>query len=230
VISNLFLFLFAFHSYASLDLETFCVNPPANMNEVKESLSFLLLKDEKVFVRQKEACIDVVTSPDRVKLLEKFISKRYTLVSEARESRVPDLNDSHCQLEFKTVTTKKSNDDILRSGRIVKITSSRGSGQEVSIAKLLLSLGKPGSLDVGDRSLWVECRRGASGVYQLIFSFTEKDRAQVSSEVSVKANEPLSIAQVTSELNEKNRKLGIPEISIVDSSGQESKEYFLEVK
>jgi hypothetical protein len=80
------------------------------------------------------------------------------------------------------------------------------------------------------KSLLVECRRGSTGVYQLIFSFSEADRTRVSSEVSVKQNEVVSVAQVVSDLNEKNRTLGIPQTSMEEVQNRENIEYQLKVK
>ncbi len=204
------------------------------MSEVRDSLSFLLLPREKVFLRQEAHCIDILTSTDRVKLLEKFLSKRYTLIQEVSLGERPgttlSLNDSHCQLELTTTRTKKAIESELAVGNKNRLRARDNTEKQVEVSQILLSLGKPGTLDLDKKSLSVECRRGSTGVYQLIFSFSEVDRARVSTEISVKQNEAVSIAQIASDLNEKNRTLGIPQTSLEEVQSRENIEYQLKVK
>lgn len=233
--SSLILLFLTTQSFASEDLESFCVKPPVNMAEVRDSLSFLLLPNEKVFLRQEAHCIDVLTSTDRVKLLEKFLSKRYHLIAEVSNkasvgSEAASLNDSHCQLELTTTRVKKM--DFKEAGVNQKIVLASGSEsvRETSVSRILLSLGRPGVLDVGEKSLNVECRRGQTGRYHLVFSFSEADKAKVKSEVSVAANEIINIAEISNDLNEKNKALGLSNVSFGETQGKDIMQYQLQVK
>jgi hypothetical protein len=234
VISSLFLFFLSYQSFASEDLETFCFKAPSNLGEVRDSISFLLLPKEKVFLRQEAHCVDILTSTDRVKLLEKFLSKRYTLIKEVPLGEKAEtnlsLNDFHCQLELTTTRTKKAIESELAAGNMNRLRARENTEKQVEVSQILLSLGKPGTLDLDKKSLLVECRKGSTGVYQLIFSFSEVDRARVSSEISVKQNEVVSIAQIASDLNEKNKTLGIPQTILEEIQSRENIEYQLKVK
>ncbi len=195
-------------------------------------MEFLLLPKEKVFMRSGDNCLDIVTSPDRSKLLEKFLSKRYTLLSETSEAAASNSvkTEEHCQLEMKTTRARKVDSINVRVGRTNDAQASNRDLKETSTAQILLGMGKPGSLDLEGKALFVECRQGLSGIYQLIFSFTELNRTKVTSEVSLRKNEPLSIAQIVTDLNSKSKTLGLPETIIQEAEGKDSTTFELQIK
>lgn len=102
--------------------------------------------------------------------------------------------------------------------------------KEVSSSELLLAFGRPGTLDLEGRSLQVECTKGASGVYQLTFSFSEQYRSRVSSSVSLKQGETLQVAQVTKDLTSQSKALGLPQALYEDIQGKENISYELRIK
>lgn len=230
--SLLFILLsFNFSTFAQEELASFCFNPPVNLSQVKEEVSFLLLPVEKVFLRSPDNCIDIATSSNRVKLLEKFLSKRYSLTEEPEMKAIAErMSNQHCRLELKTTRLKKTNGTQFIIGQNSNAAASASNASEISTSELLLGLGKPGLLEIGARSLMVECRRGASGIYQLIFSFSEQSRAKVNTEISVKKDETVNIAQIENELDQKNKTLGIPQISYKEDAGKEQISYELKVK
>lgn len=181
-------------------------------------------------MRTGDHCFDVVTSTDRSKLLEKFLRKRYNLVAETGVAGEVETKIEHCQLEFKTTRKRKVDSTNVRLGATNNIEVANRDMNETSTSQLLLGLGKPGVLDMEGRALNIECRKGASDVYQLIFSFSELNRSKVTSEVSLKRNEPLNVAQVINDLNNKSKTLGIPETIIQEAKGQESTTYELMIK
>ncbi len=191
-------------------------------------MEFLLLPREKVFMRSKDRCFDIVTSGDRAKLLEKFLRKRYNLVEEI--STTEAAPEEHCRLEFKVLREKKVETKNLQLGASNSALAAESSVQEGSTSELLLGLGKPGLLDLEGKSLAVECRKGATGIYQLIFSFSEAYRSRVSSEVSLKQGEILNVAQVTKDLNNKSKVLGLPVTLYNEVEGQEATRYELRIK
>lgn len=222
-VSSLFFLCFISQSFATEDLVSFCFESKTNLTEAKESLSFLLLPKESVFLRREDNCFDVNTSPDRSKLLEIFLRKRYTLISEESEPKKSgNLQDQQCQLELNTTRNKEVRTQTLGVVQIKNV-------QELSTAKILLGLGRPGTLDLEGRSLYIECRKSASGVYQLSFSYSEEYKAKVVSEVSVRKGESIQVAQVITDLSQKSKVLGLPEFLYKEIEGQEKISYELKV-
>lgn len=230
LISSLLFIVLSFPTYASEDLVSYCFEQTTNLQEAQQSLSFLLLPKEKVFPRPEQNCFDVLTSTDRSKLLEKFLSKRYTLISEQGVStRSENIQAQQCQLELKTTKTKEINTREFRLGRANDAKVGSRTRQEVSISQLLLGSGRPGTLELEGRSLYIECRKSESGTYQLIFSYSEIYRMKVSSEVSVKRGEVIQIAQITNDLASKSKTMGLPQSVYRDVEGQENISYELKV-
>lgn len=218
-------------SFAQEDLASFCFPKSTNLKSASDSLGFLLLPKERIFPRPQDNCFDVNTSTDRAKLLEKFLRKRYTLISETDGlSNSVKVETQHCQIEFTTKRTKSLNSKGIQIGVQNNTSAGSDSVQELSTASLLLGLGKTGSLELEGRSLFVECNSGTTGIFNLVFSYTELYRAKVSSSVTVRANEPLEVAQIINDLNQKSKTLGLPQSQYYESAGTEKISYELKVR
>lgn len=222
-----FLFL-SFQSFANEDLASFCFPKVTSLEGARDSLSFLLLPSEKVSLRPADSCIDVLTSTNRINLLEKFLRKRYTLIQDAKDPAVKMME--HCQIDFITKRKKVVENAGVRLGSQNSIGVGSDSVEEISNAKILLGIGKAGTLEMEGRSLFIQCDKGARGDFNLVFSFSEQYRAQVSTEVSVKSGETLQVASVTKDLAEKSKTLGLPESLYKDIQGKENTSYELVVR
>lgn len=231
LISSLLIAFFLSTSFAAEDLAGFCFERSVNLTEAEQSMSFLLLPHEKVFPRKADHCFDVLTSSDRSKLLEKFLSRRYNLIPETGVSASSnDLQDMQCRLELTTTRLRKEEVKDFRAGAGLRAAVGTRDVKEVTASELLLGLGKPGTLDLEGRTLQVECVKGASGVYQLTFSFSEQYRSRVSSSVSLKQGETLQVAQVTKDLAGQSKTLGLPQALYEDIQGKENTSYELRIK
>ncbi|MBY0415634.1 MAG: hypothetical protein K2Q18_15780 [Bdellovibrionales bacterium] len=179
-------------------------------------------------MRPREHCFDVTTSTNRINLLEKFLGKRYTLIRDEKDQE-PRIMES-CEIELLAKKMKKMDSKNLRLISQNSIGVGQSAREEVSTSKILLGAGKPGTLEMEGRSLYIECKKGAAGIFNLTFSYSELYRAKVSSEVSVKADEPVQIAQITNELKEKSKTLGLPETLYQDVQEKENVSYELSVR
>jgi hypothetical protein len=224
-----FFLLFSSSVWSNDDLLSYCFAGNVNLHEVKRELDFLLLPREKVAFRNGDGCIDIVTSNDRGKLLEKFLRKRYTLIAEtsSTDSGVSKVME-HCRLEFKTTKQRQVDTKNAAIGVSNQLNAGSNSRAEVSTSQILLGLGKPGSLDVGGQSLEVECRKGATGFYQLIFKQAGAGNS-IQSEASLRAGEVLNVGSIAKEINEKNKNIGIPQTSFQNTVGNEVTTYELKI-
>ncbi|MBC7712799.1 MAG: hypothetical protein H7177_05645 [Rhizobacter sp.] len=165
--------------------------------------------------------------------MEKFLRKRYTLVAETEGTKdlaSGMLNNQNCQLELKTTKKKKVESTNARAGNTNNISSVSKDFAEVSTSQILLGLGKPGILELEGKSLYVECSGGPRGIYQLLFSYSEQYKAKVSTQVTVRQGEPVQIAQITNDLNNKSKTLGLPESIYQEAAGSENISYELQIK
>jgi hypothetical protein len=131
------------------------------------------------------------------------------------------------------LVTKRTNNTAAKDFRIGtqnNASASENSVQEYSTAQILLGVGKPGTLELEGKSLYVECSKGATGVYNLVFSYSEMYRSKVSSTVSLRQNETLQIAQITKDLNQQSKTLGLPQSLYAETEGQENISYELKVR
>lgn len=228
-------FFFLFYSpilWPVEELASFCFKPSTSLEEARDSLSFLLLPREKTFLRPSQRCMDVLTSPDRVKLLEKFLRLRYTLEeSEADKNSEEKLQEQHCLLEMKKTSVRKTDTNELKVGVDNKLSSGSLNSSVTETSEILLGIGKPGVLAVGNQALYVECRKGSTGLYQLLFSLSESGgSSRISTEISTKKNEPVNVGQVTKDLNERNKIIGLPQSAVSTAVGEEETTYQLQIK
>jgi hypothetical protein len=192
-----------------------------------------LLPREHVFLRTGDHCFDVNTSTDRSNLLEKFLSKHYNLIAENNGRKAlnsENLNNQNCQLELKTTKRKKQDSTSVSLGKFSSASKGTNDFSEVSTSQILLGLGKSGSLELEGRSLNVECSGGGRGIYQLVFFFSEENRAKINTQMSVKKGEVVQIASITNDLNNQTKTLGFPQSVYQEVSGSENINYELQIK
>lgn len=229
IIINSLILLFSTSVWSNDDLLSYCFARNVSLQEVKRELNDLLLPREKVIFRTVDSCIDIVTSSDRGKLLEKFLRKRYTLVTETSMMEMEDSKVlEHCRLEFKSTTKKLVDAKNVVIGSAKEFKSSGNSLTEISTSQILLGLGKPGSLDVGGQSLEVECRKGAIGYYQLLFKYAGA-LDHIQSEASLRAGEVLNVGSIAKEMNEKNKNIGMPQARFQNATSNEVTTYELKI-
>ena len=111
------------------------------------------------------------------------------------------------------------------------IKDSEQTSTETSTMDLVLGAGIEGELSATPDSLNIICRPvlGTERA-NLIFSFAQKDKAKVKTEVLVGKGEWLNVASVVKELNDKLKTLGIPQTEIGSTEGFENTIYEIRYK
>jgi hypothetical protein len=223
LIINLLLTIIFQRSYAAEDVATYCFEPDVTLESVKQSIGFILLETDNVSQRMEDHCLDVVIGEKRKVILDKYLSKRYKLVSETTK----DL--PACHIELKTITQKKLNTNDFKLGTKSNLIVNESSTNAVTTSEMLLGAGFAGKLATGEQSLQVECRPVGVDAFNLIFYFEEKNKAQVSTSVKLNKFEVMNLASIKKILDEKNKTLGIPQTAIINSQGTEEIHYELKV-
>ncbi len=208
------------------EFSSLCFDPSVNLKSVQDSLKLLLLPRDTVVARLEQNCLDIVTSPDRAKLLEKFLRKRYDLKSE---TGLVQNQEQTCLIGFRSTKKRKSSAETLKVGSKNLISSTQISQDESSTMDLLLGEGKTGELEAGDKKLALNCRVFGDKA-NLTFSFAQKNKGAVNSEVLVTKGEWINIASVIRDLNEKTKTLGFPQSELGQVNGNEETIYELQFK
>jgi hypothetical protein len=211
--------------------DSYCFERTVNLKNVKNSIDFLLLPNDVVNFQTDENCIDIALSPDRGKLLEKFLSKRYDLLNTSRKGEVASVVDStNCVLDLKTTTKTNSEGTSVKLGQKNNVNKTNSSSVNENTMQILLSSGLQGELEAGTQKLKIICRLIGENSANLIFSFTDVGRGSVKTEILVKRGEWLNIASVIKELSENNKNLGIPQTDINEVNGKTETKYELQLK
>lgn len=213
--------------FAQTDLNTFCFDDNVRLLSVQESFSFLLLPKDTVNLREDEHCIDIVTSVDRGKLFEKFLSGRYNLKRQ-RESTPAELEQ--CNLSLKTTAKSKSDMDSVKVGEKNSIKKSEQTSASISTMEFAFGQGISGELEAGSEKLKVLCRLIGPDKANLQFSFFERGKGGISSEYLLKRGEWLNLGSVIKDLNDKNKTLGIPQTEFSTTTGKSETRYDLQIK
>lgn len=194
------------------------------MRNVRSSLDILLLPKDIITLDPTENCLDIITSGDRGKLFEKYLSKRYDLKRGTKEI-VPD-----CHLELKTTKKSKFQSTTLQIGEKNALSKTDSTSDSVSSMNFLIGSGFSGELEVEPRKLKVTCQLIGTESASLVFSFSEKNSVSASSQVQVKKGEWLNIASVVKDLNDKTQTIGMPQSEMGQSSGSSEIVYELQFK
>ena len=223
------------YAEASEDMNSYCFGGAVSLAQVKRNLSVLLLPKDIVELREEDHCIDIVSSPDRAKLFEKYLSKRYDLKQDVKtsfsESSKEVLPNNSCTVEFKTTKKIKKDEKTFKIGSKNGLKDSEQTSTETSTMDLLLGAGVEGELSATPDSLNIICRPVLGGERaNLIFSFVQKDKAKVKTEVLVGRGEWLNVASVVKELNDKLKTIGIPQTEVGSTAGFENTIYEIRYK
>jgi hypothetical protein len=213
---------------AQSDLNSFCFEGSVNLKSVQNSISFLLLPRDTVNLREEDHCIDIVTSPDRGKLFEKFLSGRYNLVHSKPEAM--DATTDQCELVLQTTVTKKIDGSTVKVGEKNVLNKSEKTEKSVSTMEMTLGQGISGELEAGPEKFKVVCRYINPAKVNLQFSYNDKAKGGMTSEFTLSKGEWLNVGNVAKDLNEKNKTLGIPQTEISNTTGQSETEYNLKIK
>jgi len=220
---------------ATEELASFCFTPSTDLDAVRNSINFLLLPNERTFMRPDQRCMDVLTSTDRVKLLEKYLRLRYTMVEpETPDKKIVSLEEQNCQMEFKKTTENKTGLGNLNPVGVYNSgTAGTLNGPTTETSDLLLGVGKAGAITVDKQVIYVECRKADNGNYKLTFALTEKDEpSRISSDVIVKKNETVNVGRIKNDLNDKQKitGVGLPQTAVSTDVYLDQTTYELQVK
>lgn len=228
--SLIFLCLFFLSLEArSQDMRSYCFDRSVNLREAHQSLKILLLPKDIVDQRIEDNCLDLITSSDRGNLFEKFLSKRYDLKKDP-QGEAQAAGPKECRLDLKTTKKSKKESSTFKFGEKNAINSAVATMDSISIMEMLLGTDLPGEFEAGDEKLKVTCRLIGSSDASLMFSYSDKNKASVNTQVQLKKGEWLNVASVIKELNDKNKMIGIPQTEISESKGNAETIYELQFK
>ena len=220
------------------DINSYCFEKNVNLQEVNKALNILLLPRDIVEFRNEDNCIDIDSSPERGKLFEKYLSKRYLLKtannisSSEAEKQTNELGNQvrDCSLELKTTKKSKTDSTQLKVGEKNVLNKTETASTSISTTDILLGTGKTGEIIIGDKNLKVICHLIGIDKGSLVFSYSEKNKANINTEVQVKKGEWLNIATVLKDLSDKVKTLGMPQTEISKSNEKTEMIYELQLK
>lgn len=224
----LFISLFCSGAIAQSDINSYCFESDVALTSVERSVNFLLLPKDTVYLREEDHCIDIVTSPDRGKLFEKFLSGRYNLRREANPASFAEIET--CQLVLKTTVKQKKESQTVKAGDKNTLSKSEDTMSSKSTIEMALGAGVPGEMTAGPERLKVTCRFFGGGKANLQFAFADKEKGGIATDITIAKGEWLNIGSILKDLNEKNKILGVPQAEVTTTTGKTETNYELQVK
>lgn len=215
------------------DLNSYCFEKSVSLSDAHQTLKILLLPKDIVDHRIEYNCLDIVTSPDRGRLFEKYLGKRYHLQKDTKDSfqlNAEENKISDCRIDLKTTTKSKVDTSKFKIGEKNIISFAENTNGNVSMMELLLGSGKSGEISIGEETLIIICQLIGSESANLIFSYLEKNKASVNSEVTAKKGEWINVGSILKDLNEKTKISGIPQSEISKATGKSEVNYELRFK
>ncbi len=231
---NSFILLFwlsFFSRVEAQDLNSYCFERTVSLQEVHRVLNPFLMAKDIISDRSDDNCIDIANSASRANLFEKLLSKKFTLIKEsvaASKNLIP--SDVNCLLELKSTQREKKESSQFKIGEKNVLNTSSSNSVNVTSMEILLGSGLSGELEIGIVKLNVTCQLLGSDSANLIFSYVEKEKANVTSKVLAKKGEWLNIASVINDLSAKIKAIGIPQTEVSQSSEVNESLYELKLK
>lgn len=194
---------------------------------VIDDISFLQTPTDKFQLRLDDHCLDIYTTEARLILYEKMIWKKYRPL---KSELMPEGElKSACRVEFTEIRTKKKNTSELNLGNKNTTSSTASSADEKTKSELLLTAGKTGSINFGNKAVTVECSETLGEIFQLSFYIGEKGKTSIQTSITVKKGEIVNAGNIKNELEDKIKKIGIPNTEIRNENVNEDIKYELVV-
>ena len=232
-VNSLFFLLIIYLSVAlaqnPTEFHSYCFNGNVNLKSVHQSLTILLLPKDSVEFRNEDNCLDIELSATRGKFVEQYLDQKFHLKKEVSASD-DTLNKQDCRIDLKTTTKAILETINLKIGERNTLNKTEGSSNSTSTMELFLGTGKSGEIGVGDENLKVSCRLIRSDSASINFSYVEKSKASVSTELLLKKNEWVNIASVLKDLEDKTKTLGMPQMEISKTKGKIETIYEMQFK
>lgn len=235
VISSILLLTFvSVNLFADEDVNSYCFEKNISMSQVENVISFLVVGGDRLNKRENDHCIDIVTTPARLKLYEKLIWKNFRPIKDTNLEIGGDtegsLNEEHCRIEITESKKQKSESTEVRMGLKTNLGKNETQKDEKTTQELMIVRGKTATMRMGDQYLQIQCIKTVMGTYQLSIFLDEKNKSSISTSVNLKAGEVINLGNIKKELNEKSKRLGIPNFETKEQIGNDEINYELKMK
>lgn len=235
VINSFIFFIFiSINLFAEDEANSFCFEKNVSVYQVENVISFLVAGNDKINLREKDHCLDILTTPSRLKLYEKIIWKNFRPIENSTESNSIEhegsLNEEHCRLEIDEIRKTSIESLDTRLSPKLKLEKSEINKNGKTSQELMISRGKSAEMKVGDQLLQVQCVKTLTGIYQLTIFLDEKNKNTISTSVNLKNGETVNLGNIKKELNDKSRALGLNIIETKEQSGNDEITYELKMK
>ncbi len=223
----LFLFLIPIHSFA---YETFCFQRGVNLNEVKKHVLAITSPRDKVFLQERTHCLEIQMNSSKRDLIQKWISKRYTVVNNRGAGALPEPVFEPCRLSVEKIMKEKSNEKQFSVGQRNRLQETELKGSGKSVSSLVLGKGSDGTIRVNDQKVDLMCTQSGQQAYQVKISLSSLSQA-ISTQVRVVKGQRVDLGAVVENLNREATLKGIP-LGFVKNkkSGRIIYQYFLLAK
>jgi hypothetical protein len=228
LISNLLFLAITNIVFASEDVGTFCFENNTPVSRVQSAIDFLQTGNDKIQLRNKDNCLDIYSSSDRLKLYEKMIYKNFSPISTGLVENNNDGFSNQCRIELKEIKNSTISDSVGRIGSDAKLKVSDKDANSTTRSELLMTSGKRSSLTAGEINLFIECVKTKNDIYQLAF-FLENQANAIQTSIDVKVGEVIDLGGIVKELNEKSKTIGVPVTEIKTQTGTIKTKYELRV-
>lgn len=226
-----FILLFSLISKSTFGLETFCFSRATSLKAVKAHIKILASSKDQIYINERKHCVELVTSSSKNELFNKWIRKKFKVVSSSEKDQIQVMaNSRNCRLQVERQMAEESNEKEFSVGQRTALKESETSVSGKSVSSLLLRVGTVGHIKVNDQRVSLGCQSVSGNSYRVRISL-ESDSMGLGTEVIVMAGAKTNLGSVVENLNRKRTSKGVPSgVSMKKNSGQINFDYYLMAK
>lgn len=210
--------------------ESFCFQRNINLEAVKRHVLTITSPQDRVYIQEKDHCLEIDTSPTKRELLQKWIGKKYQTINiPSSLSPSQDLGKP-CLLAVEKTMKEDSKTKEFSVGQRNAFQETIVKGSGTSTSSLVLGKGSQGFIQVNDQRVELTCVGAGSNAYQVKVSLASLNQA-LATQVRVLKGQKMNLGQVVEDLNKEAVSKGIPlGYRKKKRQGQATFEYFLQAK
>lgn len=232
---------------AQMAIERLCFVSDAEALRARPLVEVVLVKGQDR-VEVDGRCLNVTCDVKRSEILNRWVKTRLPHAESTFSSL--DIPELECDmLALKKMNKQKVQSNVQVDGRNFQVSAGDERSEQVEEHILKVTSGGTATLIMGTNELKITCTASPGGTYRLKFSqryispppvivngilvqpAQQENAASVSSELEARKNTPINIGQISRDLSNKDKEIGIPSgLTYENTSGSEVVEWSLVIR
>jgi hypothetical protein len=206
-----------------------CLEPGMSLAAAKNYLQEVAAPNDKIHERSSKNCLEIMASASRLEVFERYLAKRYRIISRYHEGVVEDEipTGPPCHLSVEKIGKGNAQRDTTAIKKGGRLSRTEETFETKTSSRLMLSPGRRGRIGVNGTQVELLCSVRGGSRYEIDVYITTP-KGEISTNIQTVSGNRVNLGQLVEELNRRSRTIGVPDgVELKKETGHEVSDYFL---